>query len=85
MVVPLPAATASNMQPNLLSLSRIRNRGPSSNGIASRSCFAAHWSVGCRVTLKWTTARFSRRMIKKAKIGLKAKSWSWRKSQAQMS
>ncbi len=35
--IPVPLATRENTSPYLLSLSRIRNRGPSPNGVASQS------------------------------------------------
>ena len=64
-----PSATAANLLPNLPSLSRIRCLGPSPNGVASLSCWAAHSSLGDRVTLKWTTSRLPCLMMKKANIG----------------
>jgi hypothetical protein len=53
--------------------------------VASRSCWAIQASVGERVTLTCTISRLPCRMMTKAKSGRNQASWSWRKSQAQMS
>src|ERR1039457_4683142 len=45
--------------PKMLSRSRRRYRGTSSNGNASRSCCPVHSAVGCAVTLKCTIRRRS--------------------------
>ena len=49
MLVPEPAATAAKWDPHLLSLSRIRKRGRSPQGVASRNCWATQTSVGWAV------------------------------------
>jgi hypothetical protein len=64
----IPAATRSKEEPYLRSLSRIRNRGPSPNGVASRSCCATHRSVGFLVTPKCTTRREPNSMITNTNI-----------------
>ncbi len=63
----LPTATRANCGPNVASLSRIMKRGATPNGVASRTCWATHALVGCRVTPTWTIRREPRSMMKKAK------------------
>src|SRR5438094_2500664 len=82
---PLAAATWSKRAPYLPSLSRMRNRGHSPNGEASRSCWATQASVGCRVTPTCTTRREPSAMTKKADSGRKSRSVIGSKSAAQMS
>ncbi|MFT5431239.1 MAG: hypothetical protein ACI9OJ_001918 [Myxococcota bacterium] len=43
--MPEPSASAAKWRPNLPSLWRMRNLGPSPNDVASRSCCAAHRSI----------------------------------------
>jgi len=57
--IPMPFATAMTSFPKMASRSRIKYRGASSHGNASRTCCAVHPSVGCSVTLKCTTRRRS--------------------------
>ena len=52
-----PAATAEKYEPYLLSRSWRRYFGPSPQGVASRSCWAVHSSVGEVVTATWTIRR----------------------------
>ena len=55
------AATVAKREPYLLSLSRIRKRGRSPQGVASRSCWATQASVGWAVVAAlraiWTIRR----------------------------
>jgi len=55
--IPVPSAIRANLSPYLLSLSRIRYRGPSPNGVASRSCWATQAPVGFLVTPKCARRR----------------------------
>jgi hypothetical protein len=52
-----PFAARSNSTPNLSSLSRMRNGGPSPNGVAFRSCRATYVVLGLRVTPACMTVR----------------------------
>jgi hypothetical protein len=81
----VPAATRSNRAPYFPSLSRMRKRGPAPNGVASRSCWATHASLGERVTPKCTTRRDPNSTMKKTKIVRKNKSYVCTKSQTQIS
>ena len=63
------AATAEKWVPNSSSLSRIKNRGTAPYGVASRSCWATHASLGKRVTLACATSRLPWLTITNAKIG----------------
>ncbi len=83
--MPLPVATAAKCPPYFASLSRIRNLGASPNGVASRSCWAAHASVGDRMTPTCTLRREPSSVMKNANSGRNKASWSCRKSQAQLS
>ncbi len=69
---------------SLLSLSRIRYRGLSPYGVASRSCWAIQVSLGDRVTLTWMTFRECSSIMKKAKSERKKRSVTCKKSQAQI-
>ena len=55
--MPVASATRAKLGPNLWSLSRIKYRGLSPYGVASRNCCAAQRSVGVRVTFTWITFR----------------------------
>ncbi len=83
--IPLASASRSKPGPYSRSLSRIRKRGGSSEGVASRRCWATQTSVGWRVTPTWDTQRNASAMTKKANTGRKRRSVTWRKSQAQIS
>src|SRR5215472_13076740 len=80
--MPLVAATRAKQDPNLLSRSRRRYFGDRPKGVASRSCWAVHVSVGERVTPTWITLRECSSMMKKAKSERKNRSVTGRKSQA---
>ena len=47
---PLASAKCAKCAPYFASLSRSRNRGRTPSGVASRSCWVTHASVGWRVT-----------------------------------
>src|SRR4051794_27717301 len=83
--MPVAATTRAKVGPYLRSLSRMRNRGRSSNGVASRSCWATQASVGWRVTPTCTTRRDPSATTTKAWSGRKSRSVTGRKSQAQVS
>ncbi len=82
--IPLAAASCSECAPYLRSLSRLRKRGPVSNGVAARSCRATHASVGWRVTPTWTTRREPSAMTKNAWSGRDSRSVTGRTSQARI-
>ncbi len=81
--IPLLTATRLKFAPNLLSLSLIKYFGASLYGVASRTLWVTHMSVGDRVTPKCTTRRVLISMMKKTNSGLKMRSYTGRKSQAQ--
>ena len=83
--MPLASATRAKVYPYLPSLSRMRERGRWSNGVASRNCWATRASVGWRVAPTWTTRRAVSAMMKQVHSGRKRRSVTGRKSQAQMS
>jgi hypothetical protein len=56
-LIPLVVAIRAKFGPNLRSLSRIKYRGLSPYGVASRNCCATQASVGVRVTFTWITFR----------------------------
>src|SRR5215472_1038876 len=70
----LVVATRAKLEPNLLSLSRIKYFGACPYGVASRSCCATHGSVGDLVTPTWMTFRDLSSMMKNAKSGRKKRS-----------
>ncbi len=84
MRMPRPAATGAHAAPYLRSLSRMRNLGRWSNGVASRSCRATQASVGWRVTPTCTTRRVPSAITKQANNGRQARSVTGRKSHAQI-
>jgi hypothetical protein len=57
---PVASAKRSKLLSNFLSLSRMMNRGPVANAVASLSCCAVHEEEGWRVTPRWTTRRVAR-------------------------
>lgn len=82
--IPVASATRLKEAPNLRSLSRIKKRGASPFGVASRNCCATQESVGERVTPKWTTRRDANSIMKNTYKNWKRKSITGRKSHAQI-
>jgi hypothetical protein len=83
--MPDPLATAAKCGPYFASLSRMRYAGAAPKGVASRSCWATQASVGERVTPTCTMRREPSSVRTKANNGRKNRSWTCRKSPAQMS
>jgi len=78
-------ATWMKAGPYVVSLSRMRYVGRWSNGVASRSCCAAHASVGWRVTPTCTIRREASSITQHTSRGRKSRSVTGKKSHAQLS